>query len=101
MLSLSTSSKYNYWNGNPIIWLIFRSSYYPQTRVMSRLLTPLSEQVSTISDLNKFRSFANDSRHFLKGIRQAMQQSLETMLTNVQWMDWNYHKFSRTIRHHL
>ncbi|EDX14832.1 aminopeptidase Ey isoform X2 [Drosophila simulans] len=75
--------------------------YYPQTRTMSRLLTPLSEQVSTLSDLKKFRSFANDSRQLLKGIRQAMQQSLETMLTNVQWMDWNYHQFSRTIRRHL
>ncbi|XP_026831626.1 aminopeptidase N [Drosophila erecta] len=75
--------------------------YYPQTRAMSSLLLPFSEQVSTMSDLNKFRSFANDCRQLLKGIRQAMQQSLETMLTNVQWMDRNYHQFSRTIQHHL
>ncbi|KRK04208.1 aminopeptidase Ey isoform X4 [Drosophila yakuba] len=75
--------------------------YYPQIRALSSLLLPFSEQVSTMSDLNKFRSFANDSRHFLKGIRQAMQQSLETMLTNVQWMDRNYQHFSRTIQHHL
>ncbi|XP_037727912.1 aminopeptidase Ey-like [Drosophila subpulchrella] len=75
--------------------------YHPQTRSMSRLLPPLSEQVTTASDLNEFRNFVYDSRESLKVVDQAIQQSLETMLTNVQWMERNYQQLSLYIQHHL
>jgi len=68
---------------------------------MSRLLPPLSEQVTTASDLNEFRKFVYDSRESLKVVDQAIQQSLETMLTNVQWMERNYQQLSLYIQHHL
>ncbi|XP_065722166.2 aminopeptidase Ey isoform X2 [Drosophila suzukii] len=75
--------------------------YYPQTRSMSRFFSQLSEQVITKSDLNGFRAFVNNSRQYLKGLSQTIQQSLEIMLTNVQWMERNYHQFSRSIQQHL
>ncbi|XP_017083305.2 aminopeptidase N-like [Drosophila eugracilis] len=75
--------------------------YYPQTRSMSRLLSAISEQVIRRSDLNAFRAFANNSRQYLKGIQQAMKQNLEIMLTNVQWMDRNYHQVSHIIQQHV
>ncbi|XP_017008819.3 aminopeptidase Ey-like isoform X2 [Drosophila takahashii] len=75
--------------------------YYPQTRTMSRLLKPFSEQVITTGDLNEFRTFTISSQKYLKGVRQAIQQTLETMLTNVQWKERNYQHFSRSIQQHL
>jgi len=68
---------------------------------MARLLPPLSEQVTKASDLNEFRKFVYDSRESLKVVDQAIQQSLETMLTNVQWMERNYQQLSLYIQHHL
>ncbi|XP_050744358.1 aminopeptidase N isoform X2 [Drosophila biarmipes] len=75
--------------------------YYPQTRSMSRLFSQISEQIITTSDLNGFRAFVTNSRQYLKGLNQAIQQSLEIMLTNVQWMKRNYHQFSVSIQQHL
>ncbi|BFF91848.1 aminopeptidase N [Drosophila madeirensis] len=72
--------------------------YYPLTKDMGRLLTPISEQVITQSDFNEFRNFVLMSRDSLKGLEQAIQQSLETMLTNVQWKNRNYHQMSRSIQ---
>jgi len=68
---------------------------------MARLLPPLSEQVTKASDLNEFRKFVYDSRESLKVVDQAIKQSLETMLTNVQWMERNYQQLSLYIQHHL
>ncbi|KAH8332337.1 hypothetical protein KR074_001324 [Drosophila pseudoananassae] len=72
--------------------------YHPLTKDMSRLLSPLSEQVITQSDFNEFRDFVNNSRQSLKGLEQAIQQTLEIMLTNVQWKERNYHQMSRSIQ---
>ncbi|KAH8271340.1 hypothetical protein KR018_007311 [Drosophila ironensis] len=72
--------------------------YHPLTKDMSRLLSPLSEQVITESDFNEFRDFVNNSRPSLKGLEQAIQQTLEIMLTNVQWKERNYHQMSRSIQ---
>ncbi|XP_022215178.2 aminopeptidase N [Drosophila obscura] len=72
--------------------------YYPLTKDMGRLLTPLSEQVISQSDFNEFRHFVLMSRDSLKGVEQAIQQTLETMLTNVQWKERNYHQMSRSIQ---
>ncbi|XP_016952805.1 aminopeptidase Ey [Drosophila biarmipes] len=72
--------------------------YHPLTKDMSRLLSPLSEQVITLSDFNEFKDFVNNSRQSLKGLEQAIQQTLEIMLTNVQWKERNYHQMSRSIQ---
>jgi len=76
----------------------FFFSYHPLTKDMSRLLSPLSEQVITLSDFNEFKDFVNNSRQSLKGLEQAIQQTLEIMLTNVQWKERNYHQMSRSIQ---
>ncbi|XP_052844663.1 aminopeptidase Ey-like isoform X2 [Drosophila gunungcola] len=75
--------------------------FYPQTKIMSRLLPAISEQVITTTDLNEFKAFVENSRQFLRSVHQAVQQSLEIMLTNVQWMERNNHQFSRAIQRHL
>ncbi|XP_017039013.1 aminopeptidase Ey-like [Drosophila ficusphila] len=72
--------------------------YHPLTKDMSRLLSPLSEQVITLTDFNEFKDFVNNSRPSLKGLEQAIQQTLEIMLTNVQWKERNYHQMSRSIQ---
>ncbi|KAH8232570.1 hypothetical protein KR032_009615 [Drosophila birchii] len=72
--------------------------YHPLTKDMSRLLSPLSEQVITQTDFDEFKDFVNNSRQSLKGLEQAIQQTLEIMLTNVQWKERNYHQMSRSIQ---
>jgi len=57
---------------------------------MSRLLPPISEQTFLPSDFEDFKSFVSANRGSLKGLEQAIQQTLETMLTNVQWKERNY-----------
>ncbi|XP_017039012.1 aminopeptidase N-like [Drosophila ficusphila] len=75
--------------------------YHPQVKSISKLFGTFSEQVITLRDLNGFRAFVNNSRHLLKDIQQGVKQTLETMLTNVQWVDRNYDQFSRSIQQHL
>ncbi|XP_026836420.1 aminopeptidase Ey [Drosophila erecta] len=75
--------------------------YYPQTRSMARLLPPLCEQIYTANDLNEFRAFVNKSQQSLKGVEQAIQQSLEAMVTNVQWMDRNYPQIFDSLQRNL
>ncbi|XP_068157022.1 aminopeptidase N-like [Drosophila tropicalis] len=72
--------------------------YHPITKDMSRLLLPFSEQVINQSDFDKFRNFVTLNRASLKGLEQALQQTLETMLTNVQWKERNYIQLSRSIQ---
>jgi len=72
-------------------------SYHPITKDMSRLLPPLSEQTFLISDFEDFKDFVSANRGSLKGLEQAIQQTLETMLTNVQWKERNYGPMSRSI----
>ncbi|XP_016983774.2 aminopeptidase Ey-like [Drosophila rhopaloa] len=71
--------------------------YYPLSKTMSRLLPPLYDQVSTRGEYNEFKEFVANSQESLKGMDQAIQQTLEIMLTNVQWRERNYHKFTRAI----
>ncbi|XP_016952748.1 aminopeptidase N [Drosophila biarmipes] len=75
--------------------------YHPQTRSMSRLLPAISEQVITASDLKEFREFVKNEEKSLQVVHQAIQQSLEAMQTNVQWMERNYQQFSRCVLNHL
>ncbi|XP_039490659.1 aminopeptidase Ey-like [Drosophila santomea] len=75
--------------------------YYPQTRSMARLLPPLCEQIATTNALNEFRAFVNKSQQSLKGVQQAVQQSLETMVTNVQWMERNYPQILSSLQRNL
>lgn len=65
---------------------------------MSRLLPPFSEQTFRQSDFDDFRNFVTEHRSSLKGLEQAIQQTLETMLTNVQWKERNYDQVSVSIR---
>lgn len=64
---------------------------------MSRLLPPFSEQTFLQSDFEDFKSFVSANRASLKGLEQAIQQTLETMLTNVQWKARNYGQLARSI----
>lgn len=72
-------------------------SYHPITKDMSRLLPPLSEQTFLLSDFEDFKNFVSQNRGSLKGLEQAIQQTLETMLTNVQWKERNYRQVARSI----
>ncbi|XP_070073721.1 aminopeptidase N-like [Drosophila takahashii] len=67
----------------------------------TRLLPPLSEQVITARNLNEFKEFVKSSEESLEAVHLVVQQSLETMVTNVQWMKRNYHQFSHSIQLHL
>ncbi|KAH8351352.1 hypothetical protein KR084_010021 [Drosophila pseudotakahashii] len=64
----------------------------------TRLLPPLSEQVITTRNLNEFKELVKSSQ---EPVHFVVQQSLETMVTNVQWMNRIYHQFSRSIQLHL
>ncbi|KAH8382720.1 hypothetical protein KR009_004928 [Drosophila setifemur] len=77
---------------------VIHKFYHPITKDMSRLLSPLSEQVITLSEFDEFKDFVNKSRQSFKGLEQAVQQTLEIMLTNVQWKERNYHQMSRSIQ---
>ncbi|KAH8382722.1 hypothetical protein KR009_004926 [Drosophila setifemur] len=72
--------------------------YSPLVKNMGGLLLPLSAQVIQRWNLKKFKNFFRKSRKSLKGMEQSIQQSLEIMLTNVQWKKRNYHKFTQTIQ---
>ncbi|XP_052844693.1 aminopeptidase Ey-like [Drosophila gunungcola] len=72
--------------------------YYPLSKTMSRLLPPLYEQVSNRREYNEFKDFVASSQESLKGMDQAIQQTLEIMLTNVQWKERNYHSFTGAIK---
>ncbi|XP_030371519.1 aminopeptidase N-like [Scaptodrosophila lebanonensis] len=72
--------------------------YHPITKDMSRLLPPLSEQIISQSDFDNFKAFIKENRKSLKGLDQALQQTLETILTNVQWKERNYHQLTRSIQ---
>ncbi|ALC47157.1 SP1029, partial [Drosophila busckii] len=71
--------------------------YHPIIKDMSRLLPAFSDQIFTQADYEHFRDFVMNKRSSLKGLEQAMQQTLETMLVNVQWKERNYRKISRSI----
>ncbi|XP_016983809.1 aminopeptidase N-like [Drosophila rhopaloa] len=75
--------------------------YCAETKTMARFFSQISEQVISMRDLNGFKVFVNNSRQYLKDVHQAIEQTLETMLINVQWMDRNYHQLSRSIQRHL
>ncbi|TDG52379.1 hypothetical protein AWZ03_001209 [Drosophila navojoa] len=72
--------------------------YSPIVKDMARLLPPFSEQTFQQSDFDDFRNFVTEHRSSLKGLEQAIQQTLETMLTNVQWKQRNYDQVSVSIR---
>lgn len=76
---------------------MFSYSYHPLVKSIGRLLNPLSEQVIERKDLEEFKEFINHSGESLSGINQTIQQTLEIMLTNVQWKERNYDQFSRSI----
>ncbi|KAH8358907.1 hypothetical protein KR093_003226 [Drosophila rubida] len=71
--------------------------YHPITKDMSRLLTPFSELTFQDNDYEDFKFFANANKASLKGLDQAIRQTLETMLTNVLWKQRNYRPLSRSI----
>ncbi|XP_064551050.1 aminopeptidase Ey-like [Drosophila montana] len=72
--------------------------YHPIIKDMSRLLPPISEQTFLQSDFDDFKRFVAEHKASLKGLEQATQQTLETMLTNVQWKERNYQQVSTSIR---
>ncbi|EDW98315.1 aminopeptidase N [Drosophila yakuba] len=72
--------------------------YHPQSESMAELLLPLSELIFTRKDYNEFKNFIADSKEQLKDIDQAINQSLETMLINVQWKEQNYERFTEAIK---
>ncbi|KAH8232214.1 hypothetical protein KR032_002212 [Drosophila birchii] len=72
--------------------------YHPTHKAVSSLLPPLYEQIFRRCDYNEFKDFVSNSSESFKGLEQATQQALEVMLTNVQWNERNYDKFSRAIQ---
>ncbi|EDW98314.1 aminopeptidase N [Drosophila yakuba] len=78
------------------------SAYYNQLlKSIPRLLEPLQKQIYTRKDYEEFKTFLADSQEFLKGSAEAIQQTLEIILTNVQWQERNYDQFTRAIKHLL
>lgn len=65
------------------------------------LLDPFQRQIYTRKDYYEFKLFLADSQEFLEGSKEAIQQTLEIILTNVQWQERNYDKLTRTIKHFL
>jgi len=68
---------------------------------MAELLPPLSDQIFTRKDYNEFKTFITKSKEQLKDIEQATNQSLEIILTNVQWKERNYEKFTSALQKFL
>ncbi|XP_016983795.1 aminopeptidase N-like [Drosophila rhopaloa] len=82
--------------------LDFISKFYHQlVRSMDPLLESLQLQVFIRKDYNEFKDFVSNSQGSLKGSEKAIRQSLETMLTNVQWKERNYYQFIRAIQQYL
>ncbi|XP_037711087.1 aminopeptidase N [Drosophila subpulchrella] len=75
--------------------------YHPQYEYMAELLPPLSDQIFTRKDYNEFKTFISKSKEQLKDIEQATNQSLEIILTNVQWKERNYQKFTSALQKFL
>ncbi|XP_037727925.1 aminopeptidase N-like [Drosophila subpulchrella] len=77
----------------------FINNFYHQlTRSLTRLLEPLEKQVFNRKDYNEFKEFVINSERSFKGSEEAIQWTLEVMLTNVQWKERNYDQFTRAIK---
>ncbi|EDX14831.1 aminopeptidase Ey [Drosophila simulans] len=75
------------------------SDYYNQLiKSISRLLEPIEKQIYTRKDYDEFKQFLADSKEFLEGSEEAIQQTLEIILTNVQWRERNYDQLTRAIK---
>ncbi|XP_026832111.1 aminopeptidase N isoform X2 [Drosophila erecta] len=72
--------------------------YHPQSESMADILRPFSELIFTRRDYDEFKDFIANSKEHLKDIEQAISQSLETMLINVQWKERNYESFTLAIK---
>ncbi|XP_017083204.1 aminopeptidase N-like [Drosophila eugracilis] len=75
--------------------------FHPQFEAMSDIMKPLSEQIFSRKDYNEFKTFISNSKEQLKDLDQAIDQTLEQILTNVQWKERNYHQFTRAIQRFL
>jgi len=65
---------------------------------VTRLLEPLEKQVFNRKDYNEFKEFVINSKRSFKGSEEAIQRTLEVMLTNVQWKERNYDQFTQAIK---
>ncbi|XP_044251595.1 aminopeptidase N [Drosophila takahashii] len=72
--------------------------YHPQSEYMAEFLAPLSEQIFTRKDYNEFKTFIVNSKKVFKDVEQATSQALEIILTNVQWKERNYEKFTLALQ---
>ncbi|KAH8283988.1 hypothetical protein KR054_006712 [Drosophila jambulina] len=75
--------------------------FYPVTATLAKLLPSLSDNVITRREYNQFRDFLDNSGEWLQDIKQAVQQTKENMLINVQWRERNYLRFFQAIRQKL
>ncbi|KAH8346459.1 hypothetical protein KR084_000853 [Drosophila pseudotakahashii] len=71
--------------------------YDPQSEYLADFLPPLSEKIFTRKDYNEFKTFIVNSKEQFKDVEQATNQALEIILTNVQWKERNYQKFTRAL----
>ncbi|KAH8283987.1 hypothetical protein KR054_006711 [Drosophila jambulina] len=78
-----------------------REFYQPSTKTMSRLLTPLSNQIIDLKEFREFEDFVGRARAPLRGLEEKVQLTLERMRITVQWKERNYAKFNSAIRKFL
>ncbi|XP_043064908.1 aminopeptidase N-like [Drosophila ficusphila] len=75
--------------------------YYRQPEMMSEMLLTLSFQTFNRKDLNEFQNFIANSKEHLKDMDQAISQTLEMILINVQWMTQKQNQFNSAIEKFL
>ncbi|XP_043064909.1 aminopeptidase N-like [Drosophila ficusphila] len=75
--------------------------YHSQPEIMSEMLQWLAKQIYTEKDYNEFKTFIANSKEHLKDMDQAISQTLEMTLINVQWMTQKQNQFTRAIEKFL
>lgn len=69
-------------------------SYHPIDGNMGQILRSFSG-ITDRKEYDEFKAFVNKSERFLKGLEQTIDQTMEAIRINVQWMEQPYKQLSR------
>ncbi|KAH8313462.1 hypothetical protein KR067_006395 [Drosophila pandora] len=75
--------------------------YYPATKSFRLLFNPFALNLANRSELDEFEEFVEQSEESFIGVEDTVQQTLEQIVINVQWMESIYPKFSQSLQDHL
>lgn len=76
-------------------------SYYPATKSFRLLFNPFALNLANRTELDEFEEFVEQSEESFNGVEDTVQQTLEQIVINVQWMESIYPKFSQSLQDHL